>query len=142
MPGFKQKALAATATALLCMPATQAVAAGPLLFAPWVLGGQVLGAVARLATLPLVIASAALSVPPPGVDYSPAGNYAPPTYYPRTPAYYGAPQAYYAPSLSYAYPTPRFYGQPRGYYAPVPRYSGYYGAQASYRSRGYSYRRR
>ena len=143
MPGLKQTALAATAAALLCTPTTQAVAAGPLLFAPLLLGGHVLDAVARLATLPLAVASAAVTAPPPAGAYSPgASYYAPPAYYPQTPLYYGAPQAYYAPSRWYARPTPRFYGPPRSYYAPATRYSGYHGAQTSYRSRGYPYRRR
>jgi len=58
---LKRTALAATAGVLLCVPVAPAMAAGPLLLAPWVLGGHVLGAVARLATAPLVAASAALS---------------------------------------------------------------------------------
>ena len=143
MPGLKQTVLAATAGALLCVPLAPAMAAGPLLFAPWVFGGHVLGAVARLATLPLVAASAALSAPPPQAAYSPAGGYyGQPAYYPPPSAYYGASQAYYPGTVSYPYSAPRYYGPPRGYYAPASRYSGYYGAQASYRSRGYSYRRR
>jgi hypothetical protein len=116
MRALKQTALAATLGALLCLPITPAMAAGPLLFAPWLLGGHVLGGLTRLATIPLVAA-------------------------------YGASQAYYAPAMRYPYyseyySAPRYYAPPRGYYAPATRYPGYYGAQASYRSRGYSYRRR
>ena len=143
MRAVKQIARAAIVTALLCVPMAPAMAAGPLLFAPWLLGDHVLGAVARLATLPLVVASAATSAPPPAVAYSPPGGYyGQPAYYPPPSAYYGASQAYYPGTVSYPYSAPRYYGPPRGYYAPASRYSGYYGAQASYRSRGYSYRRR
>jgi hypothetical protein len=144
MRAVKQIARAAIATALLCVPTAPAMAAGPLLFAPWLLGGHVLGAVARLATLPLVVASAVMSAPPPAVAYSPPGGYyGQPAYYPPAPTYYGTSRAYYPPVMSYPYySAPGYYGPPRGYYAPVTRYSGYYGAQASYRSRGYSYRRR
>lgn len=140
----KQTALAAITSALLCLPMAPAMAAGPLFFAPLMLGGRVLSAMARLATAPLVAASASWSTPPPTAAYSPPGGYyGQPTYYPRPPAYYGASQAHYPPAVSYPYySAPRYYGLPRGYYAPATRYSGYYGAQASYRSRGYSYRRR
>jgi len=144
MLAVKQIARAAIATALLCVPMAPAMAAGPLLFAPWLLGRHVVGAVTRLATLPLVAASAAASALPPAVAYSaPGGYYGQSTYYPSPPAYYGASRAYYPPVVSYPYySAPGYYGPPRGYYAPAPRYSGYYGAQAFYRSRGYSYRRR
>jgi hypothetical protein len=143
MSGLKQIALAASAGALLCLPIAPAMAAGPLLLAPWLFGGHFLGAVARLATLPLVATPAALSTPPPQAAYSAAARYYGQTaYYPHPSAYYGATQAYYPGTVSYPYSAPRYYGPPRGYYAPASRYSGYYGAQASYRSRGYSYRRR
>jgi hypothetical protein len=141
MPGPKQMAVAMAAIAgLLFVPVTNAVAAGPLLFAPLVLG-HVLGAAARLATLPLALTSAAASQQQ--TSYPPsAGYYAPPNDYARPPMYYPAPQAYYPPVRSYAQTAPRYYAPPRGYYAAPTRYSGYYGAQASYRSRGFSYRRR
>jgi hypothetical protein len=140
----KQIALAVTFSALLCVPMAPAIAAGPLLLAPWLLGGHILGAVTRLATLPLVAASAASSAPPPAAAYLLAGGYyRQPTYYPPPPTYYSASRAYYPPVISYPYySAPRYYGPPRGYYASVTRYSGSYGAQTSYRSRGYSYRRR
>jgi hypothetical protein len=144
MPALKQTVFAAAATAvLLCLPITPAAAGGPLLFAPWALG-HVIGAGVRLATLPLVLASAAASAVQPQGPYPPtpgyygglAGFYAPP------PGYYAAPQAYYRPALAYAPPMPRFYAQPRGYYAPRTSYSGSYGAQVFYRSGGFAYRRR
>ena len=85
MRAYQQTAFAATASALLCVPMAPAMAAGPLLFAPLALGGHVLGAVARLATLPLVAASAAWSAPPPAAEYSPPGGYyGQPAYYPRS----------------------------------------------------------
>ena len=151
MPVRKQTALAAaTAIALLCMPIQPAAAAGPLLFGPLALGWHVIGAVARLATLPLAVASAAVSGQQPPASYpptpgygGPAGYYAPPNYYPRPPGYYyPAPQVYYRPALSYARPMSRLYEPPRGYYASPTRYSGSYGSQVSYRSRGVTYRRR
>lgn len=154
MRALKQTALAATLGALMCAPITPAMAAGPLLFAPWLLGGHVLGGLTRLATLPLVAASAAVAAPPPAETYPPPGGYfGQPIYYSPPPAYYGASQPYYGPSQAYyppamrypyyspPYTAPRYYAPPRGYYAPATRYPGYYGAQASYRSRGYSYRR-
>jgi hypothetical protein len=146
MRAVKQIARATFATALLCAPLAPATAAGPLLFAPWLLGRHVVGAVARLATLPLAAASAATSIPPLGMAYSPPGGYygyGQPAFYPPPSTYYAPPRTYYPPVASYSYYSgPGYYGSPRGYYAPAARYSGYYGAQASYRSRGYSYRRR
>ena len=156
MPALKQTVLAAAATAaLLCLPITPAAAAGPLLFAPWVLG-HVIGAGMRLATLPLAVASSAASVgqprapypPTPGYYGGPPGYYAPPNYYARPPVnygppgYYPAPQAQYRPARAYAPPMPRFYAPTRGYYAPRASYSGSHGAQGSYRSGGFAYRRR
>jgi hypothetical protein len=157
MPALKQTVVAAAATAvLLCLPLTPAAAAGPLLFAPWALG-HVIGAAARLATLPLVVASAAASAvqpqapypPSPGYYVGPPGYYAPPNYYARPPVYYAprpgyypAPQAYYRPALAYAPPMPQVYAQPRGYDASRTSYSGSSGAQAFYRSGGFAYRRR
>lgn len=144
MRAVKQIARAAIASALLCLPMAPAMAAGPLLFAPWLLGRHVVGAVTRLATLPFVAASAATSVPPPAVAYSPPGGYyGQPTYYPPQSMYYGISRAYCPPVVSYPYySAPGYYAAPRAYYTPTARYSAYYGAQASYRSRGYSYRRR
>ena len=155
MPGFKQTILAATATALLCAPIAPAMAAGPLLFAPLVLGGHVLGAVARLATLPFVAASAAVPAPVPPAAYAPvagyygqpaydprAAYYPQPAYYPRPAASYGAWPSYYPAAVSYPYSGARYYGPSRGYYAPASRYSAYHGPQASYRFRGYADRRR
>jgi hypothetical protein len=143
MGALKQTALTAMAGVLVCSPLTPAVAAGPLLFAPLILGGRLIGAATRLATLPLIAASAAVSVPAPPAAYAAAGGYyAPPIYYPRAPQYYGAPQAYYPAAGPNAYSAPRYYPPSQRYYAPAPRYSGYYGAQAAYGSRGYSYRRR
>ncbi len=156
MPALKQTGFAAAATAaLLCLPVTPAAAA-PFIFAPWALG-HVIGAGVRLATLPLVVASAVASAgqpqapypPSPGYYGGPSGYYAPPNYYARPPvyyapppAYYPAPQAYYRPALAYASPMPRYYAQPRGYYAPRTPYPGSYGAQGFYRSGGFVYRRR
>jgi len=80
MSALKQTAVIATAGTLLCLPMTSALAAGPLLFAPWLLGGHVLGGLARLAAVPLVAASA-LSAPPPATAYSPpSGYYGQPSY--------------------------------------------------------------
>ncbi len=77
--------------------------------------GHVIGAGVRLATLPLVAASSAVSAgqpqapyPPTPRYYGPPGYYAPPNYYARPPVnfgssrgYYPAPQAYYRPALAY-----------------------------------------
>jgi hypothetical protein len=134
MPAFKQTVFAAAATAaLVCLPIRPAAAAGPLFFAPWALG-HVIGAGLRLATLPLVVASAAASAGQPQAPYPPTPgyygvppSYYTPNYYAQPPGYYPAPQAYYRPALAYARPMPQFYAQPRGYYA---------------RSGGFAYRRR
>jgi hypothetical protein len=135
------------ATALLCVSIRPAAAAGPLLLAPLVLR-HVMGAAARLATLPLAVASGALSESQP-TEYpgapaygGPGGYYARPNYYARTPTYYRSSQVYYQPAFSYPRTLARPYEQSRGYYAPRARYSGSYGTQSSYRSRGFAYRRR
>jgi hypothetical protein len=158
MPGLKQTAFAAAATAaLLCLPITPAAAAGPLLFAPWALGHVILAG-ARLATLPLVAVSAAASAaqppapypPAPGYYGGPAGYYPPPNYYARPPVYYSppagyypAPQASYRPAVAYAPPMPQLYSQPRGYYPARMPYSGSYGARVFFhQSAGFAYRRR
>jgi hypothetical protein len=146
MRGLKQTVFAAAATAaLLCLPIRPAMAAGPLLFAPWALG-HIIRAGVQLATLPLVLASAqqptAPYPPTPGYYGGPAGYYArPPAYYGRPTGYYPAPQAYYRPALAYARPMPQYYAQPRGYYAPRTPYSGSYGSHFD-RSGSFAYRRR
>jgi hypothetical protein len=135
MPGLKQTIFAAAATAaLLCLPVAPAAAAGPLLFAPWVLG-HIIRAGVTLATLPLLAASAVSEQQSPPAGYygggqpgyyappnyyaRPPGYYArPPGYYTRPPGYYRAPQAYSRPALAYARPMPQFYAQARGYRAP------------------------
>jgi hypothetical protein len=160
---LKLTAAAAVATTLASLPAAPPAVAGPWL-APWALG-HVIGAAARLATLPIVIASAASSAtqPPPPVTPAPYSmGYAPPPFAP--PGYYGSP-AYYAPPPTY-YSGPVFYpGGGQRYYStsayrmPVPylggvrmpesfqrysvagmRYSGAYGEGFS-RSRGFAHRR-
>jgi hypothetical protein len=140
MSGLKQTTFAAAATvALLCLPIRPAAAAGPLLVAPWVLG-HIIRAGVSLATLPLVLASAASAQQPPTPGYyggrpgyyAPPINYyaRPPAYYPRAPGYYArsagysrAPQAYYRSPLAYARPMPQFYAQTRGYHAPSGGFS-------------------
>jgi hypothetical protein len=157
MPGFKQALLgSAAAAALACVPMAPA-AAGVHGFGhvhPFGLGRGLFGAVLGLATLPIAIASAALSA---GADaappaYAPQPGYAPqPAYAPR-PAYYPAPQTYYAPPAAYYPRAPAYYPQPRAYYAappayyapranyaPRPAYTGGYGGRVSYRSGGYAY---
>ncbi len=149
MPRLKQTVLAATAAvAIACLPISSAIAAGPLLFAPWALG-HILA--------PLIVASAAASAQasyPAGQGYygGGPGYYPPPNYYAQPPAYYAPPPAYYAPPSAYypgtyyaprvAYPpAPRFYGQPRGYYPSRVPYHASYGGQAFHRSGSYGYRR-
>ena len=152
MPGLNHKVLAATATAaLLCLPVRPA-AAGPIFFAPWALG-HALCAGARLATLPLVLASQAVSAvlqapyqPSGGYYGGAAGYYPPPNYYPRAPAYfappqgyYPAPQSYYRPPLPYAPAVRQSYGRPPAYYAARMPYS--YGGPGNGRPGGVAYRR-
>jgi hypothetical protein len=147
MPGFKRFVSLTAATVLLvCAPILPAVAGGHGFghVHGWGLGRGLVGAVVGLATLPLVIASAAIaaSVPEPGyasgaVDgsrgYAAPPYYAPPAvYYPRAPVYYPAPRASYAPRAYYA---PRGYAAPRAYSAPASGRGGY----GSYRSGGYAY---
>jgi hypothetical protein len=131
----------ASAAVLALLPLTPAAAAGPLLFAPLALR-HVLGAVARLATLPLM---AAAQVPAPAA-YPPASAYAaaPGGYYPQGPAYYPPPPTYYRPAPVYGYAPamPRYYGPPRGDYAPYARYAGSHAPHYAYRSGGFGYRRR
>jgi hypothetical protein len=167
MRTIKRTALLFGVTATFALlPLTPAAAAGPLLL-PWAVG-HVIGAAARLATLPLVVASAASAGAPPayagapaygaapGYSTVPGSYYAPPVYY-RQPGY--APAGYYAAPTPY-YLAPRYPGAAvyrpagfggswnrypefhRGYSAPGMRYAGSYGGQAFGRSRGFSYRRR
>jgi len=152
MSSIKRTVLALAAAALVVLPIAPAAAAGPLLLAPLGLG-QVLGALARIATLPLI---AAAQLQPPGV-YPQAPAYYPPQqgYYPPQQGYYPAPQAYYQPAPAsgygreyayapaYAPARPRYYyPAPRGDYAPYARYAGSYAPHFAYRSGGYGYRRR
>lgn len=114
--------------------ASAPAASGPWLLAPWAVG-HVIGAAARLATLPLVLASAAASVPyGPGYYPRPDNSLAP--YYSTAPTYYARPP-YYASAPAYYPRTPYYAGGP-AYYPRAP-YGGapYYGA-ASYRG-GSSY---
>jgi hypothetical protein len=160
MQGFKHAVLGTLAVAAItCAPIATAEAHGFGHLHPWGLGRGVLGAVVGLATLPIVIASAALSATEPEAPYQsspayegprsyaprPAYYAAPQTYYPPPQTYYPPPQAYYAPPRAYypratAYsPAMRPYYAPRAYYAPRP---GYYGGHASSRAGGYAYPRR
>jgi hypothetical protein len=138
---LKQKGLAAIlAVVLLGIPITPAVAAGPLLLAPFILGRHVLDAVVTLATLPYLANSAAVYGSP-SASYPPAPSYyVPQNYYGRAPRYYPAPQIYYAPRLSYTRLAPR-YASPYAYHGPR-RYSGAYGGQVFYRSPAMAYRHR
>ena len=174
MPGIKQALLgSAFAAAIAYAPMAPAAAAGhgvgPL--HPFGLGRGLVGAALSLATLPIVIASAALSAaasdglqapayggtPPayaPG--YAPAPAYAAAPVYAPPPAYYPAPRTYYAPAPAYYPRAPVYYPQPRAYYAApravayaprtysVPR-AGYYAANSgrvSYGSGGYAHTHR
>jgi len=147
MLGFKRTVFgSAAAVALACALATPAAAGVQGFFHPWGFGRGLVGAAVGLATLPLAIASAALSAGESQAPYQPpgyAGGYgSPPAYYAAPPAYYRAPQAYYAPPRAYYprapvyYPAPRAYYAPRSYYAPR---AGYYAGHGSYHSGGYSH---
>jgi hypothetical protein len=147
MKGIKRTVLAAAASvALLCLPITPAAAHEHYGYGGPCIVGNVIGAVATLVTLPLVVASAAVSAlqpqaqyaPAPGYYGAPAGYYAPtPAYYARSPGYYAPPQSYYRPAPAYATPMPHYYAPPRGYYAARPGYSGAYGAPGRSVSRGW-----
>jgi hypothetical protein len=154
MGKFKLTVLAAAAV-LTCLPLRPALAAGPLLAAPWAVG-HLFRAAAALATLPLSIAAAAAPAAQapapyyaaPAYPVGPRGYYAPPAYYPpygypRYGGYYTAPA--YSPSRAayraVTYPRmPMFQQAPRGYYAPAMRYSGFHGAQLFSPPRGSGYR--
>lgn len=164
MPKLKLT-VTAVATALILLPAAPTAVAGPWL-APWVLG-HVVGAAARLATLPIVAASAITSAaqPPPSVPpyqaayapapvgyasagyYGPPAYYVPPAYYTPPVGYYGSPPRYYPVSpyragAPYVGAVPRPEPFPR-YSAAGMRYADSYGRAAVFsRSRGFAYRRR
>src|SRR5580704_112502 len=107
MRGLKQTVFAAAATAaLLCLAIRPAMAAGPLLFAPWALG-HIIRAGVQLATLPLVLASAQQPTAP----YPPT-----PGYYGGPAGYYGGPAGYYGGSAGYYARPPAYYSRPTGYY--------------------------
>src|ERR1700726_3009432 len=153
MHGFKHAVLGmAAVAAITCAPIATAGAHGYGHLHSWGLGRGLLGAVVGLATLPIAIASAALSATEPEAPYQsspgydgPRGYAPPPAYYAAPQTYYAPPQAYYAPPRAYyprapAYaPATRPYYAPRAYYAPR---TGYYGGHPSYRAGGYAYPRR
>jgi hypothetical protein len=105
-------------TAVACLPAAPAFAAGPLFFAPWALSHIV---------APLIIGAVTSAAQP-----RPA--------YPAGPGYYGGAAGYY-PSPGYVRP-PGYYPAAPGYYAAAPGYygpaPGYYASAAGYYGRGYS----
>jgi hypothetical protein len=151
MQGFKHAVLGTVAAAAItCTPIAAAEAHG-FGHHPWGLGRGLLGAVVGLATLPIAIASAALSAAEPEAPYRSSPGYEGPRSYAPPPAYYAAPQtyappqSYYAPPRAYYPRAPVYYSAtrpnyaPRAYYAPRP---GYYGGHASYRAGGYAYPRR
>ena len=138
-----------TSLALACIPLAPASAHGPGLLRPWGVGRGIVGAVAAVVTLPLAIASAVLSIEPPGYyGYdSPQGGYYPaPNYYSRAPAYYApppyysAPRHYYAPAPYYGRPASGYYA-PRGYPGARDGYHSSYGGNPSFRASGPGYRR-
>jgi hypothetical protein len=158
MPNLKLT-VATVAAVLAWLPAAPAAVAGPWLV-PWALG-HVIGAAARVATLPIIAASAASSAGPPPTPYW-TGYAAPPVHYPPA-GYYGAP-AYYVPPTAYHSAPVGYYGGPqRGYPAyayrswapyvravpqpfarysvPGMRYSEPYGGAVVARSRDFAYRR-
>jgi hypothetical protein len=157
MPGFKQVVLGvAAAAAIACAPVAPAAAGGHGGHGfghlhSWGLGRGLVGAVVGLATLPIVIAAAALSATDLETPYQSSGydgprGYAPPPAYYAAPQTYAAPPAYYAPQTYNAAPrayysrapvytaVPRAYPAPRAYYAPR-----LYGGRAEYRPGGYAY---
>lgn len=147
MPGFKRFVCLSAAFGLLaCAPIVPAVAGGHGFghVHGWGLGRGLIGAVVGLATLPLVIASAAIAASVPDAPnaapqpyYAPAAGYYPPAgaYYQPAPVYHPEPRAYYAPRPYYA---PRAYNAPRAYATPAPG-RGYYGGSGGYRV-GYPHR--
>jgi hypothetical protein len=117
MPGFKRFVGLTAATAMLaCAPILPAVAGGHGFghVHGWGLGRGLVGAVVGLATLPLVVASAAIAATVPDPGYASGAVDGPRGYAPRG---YAAPRAYSAPASG----------------------RGYYGGYGSYRSGGYAY---
>jgi hypothetical protein len=159
MHRFKHAVLATAAAAIACAPVATAGAHGFGHLHSWGVGRGLLGAVFGLATLPIAIASAALSANEPEAPYQSSPGYAAPRGYAPPPAYYAAPQTYYAPPQNYYAPPQGYYAQPRPYYPRAPVYSpaprpyyaprayyaprpSYYGGYASYRAGTYAYPRR
>jgi hypothetical protein len=143
MPGFKRfVGLTAAAAMLACAPILPAVAGGHSFghVHGWGLGRGLVGAVVGLATLPLVIASAAIAASVPDSGYA-SGAVEGPRGYAPAPGVYAAPPPVYYPRAPVYYPTryaPRAYASPRVYSAPASG-RGYYGGHGSYRSGGYAY---
>ena len=143
MLGLKHSILAVgSSVALACLPVAPAAAHGHGFLHPWGIGRGLVGAVVAVATLPLAIAAAALSVEPPEPYYQgpPQG------YYPQQPGYYAAPSYYaapprygYAPAPYYRRESPGYYA-PRGYAGGRDGYHGSYRGNAPYRSGGSDYR--
>src|SRR5580704_12438796 len=94
--------------AIACAPMAPAMAGGHgfVHVHAWGFGHGLLGAVVGLATLPIVVASAAISAATPEVAYPSAGYDAGPRGYAAPPAYYSAPQTYYGPPAAAYYPRP------------------------------------
>ena len=142
----------AAAAAIACAPVATAGAHGFGHLHSWGLGRGLLGAVFGLATLPIAIASAALSATEPEAPYQSSPGYTdqrgyapPPAYYAAPQTYYAPPQAYYAPPRTYYARAPIYSPAPRAYYAPHAYYApraGYYGGHPSYGAGGYAYTRR
>jgi len=130
MSVLKQSIRVAAAAALLGGTITPAAAHPLLLLGPLALTHHVIGAVARLASVPLVVASAALAAVPP--VYAAASGYDEgPRYYPQP-----GPPAYPAPGYSYA---PPYYAPGPAYYSSAPGYRApYYSAPGSYYPWSYS----
>lgn len=127
MPGLKRVLIAVSAAAAIACASVAPAEAGGHGYGhlhPWGFGRGLVGAVVGLATLPLVLVSAAIEASVPeapaqayaGYDGGARGN--------APPAYYSAPRSYYAP---------------RAYYAPRP---GNYGGYGANRAGGYAYARR
>jgi hypothetical protein len=153
MVGIKRLILPMTTVAALAfLPVSSALAFGPLLVLPWLLGHP-LAAMAAAVTIPAVENSQqgyyAGAPYPAAPAYAPAYsyNYAPPAAYARpplgyAPAYNPAPWGYARAPSPYGVPSPRGYAPAYGYYAPSARYYGAYGGHFSNYSRGSGYRRR
>ncbi len=164
MHGKHQMAGRLLAAALIACGAAAPASAGVHPFTPihpWGLAHGLIGVAAGLATLPIALASAVLSVgdaapanyggPAP---YAAPGSYAAPVYAapayaaPAYPAPYYMPPRYHAPAGPY-YPAPHAYYAPRGYYGPHPgtpgAFGGYggghggYGGHGAYRPGSYGY---